>query len=56
MLKVTPTVKTKRLNVITVKLDTHGTFAGTAVLKVLEVCAKYRFVLLKIREKTIETN
>lgn len=28
----------------------------SAVLKVLEVCAKYRFVLLKIREKTIETN
>ena len=28
MLKVTPTVKTKRLNVNTVKLDTHGTFAG----------------------------
>ena len=28
MLKVTPTVKTKSLNVITVKLDTHGTFAG----------------------------
>lgn len=28
----------------------------SAVLKVLEVSAKYRFVLLKIREKTIETN
>lgn len=28
----------------------------SAVLKVLEVFAKYRFVLLKIQEKTFETN
>ena len=48
-------VKTKRLNAITVKLDTHETFAGVS-LTVLEVFAKYRFVLRKIWEKTFETN
>ena len=48
-------VKTKRLNAITVKLDTHETFAGVS-LTVLEVFAKYRFVLRKIWEKAFETN